>query len=170
MTPYSAQDDKRMFSTPITFSQYHTTEDLIAVDWSCCYLLRFKCIAQEQVAPAALDAHEGSPAGILRGKPLAHDETGPLNFPVATSNLWGERQKQFVQSLPGKEIPHQLWSALDQDHLTLPDTVHLMQDSLGTQGTGTLDCRELHGRWKMLCVRAPHPTETPEDRGQLHRE
>jgi hypothetical protein len=25
-----AQDDKRMFSTPITFSQYHTTEYLIA--------------------------------------------------------------------------------------------------------------------------------------------
>ena len=85
------------------------------------------------MAPATFDAHERSPERMLRCKPLACDEPGPLDSTISAGNLWSKRQEQFIQEPLGKEISHQLRPTLDQDHLTLADTVHLLQDSLGTE-------------------------------------
>src|SRR5712692_6602285 len=106
---------------------------------------RFEGLAQKQMAPCAFDTFECSPEGMLWRKPLALHESGSLDFPVSASNLRSKRQEQFIQQSLGKKVAHQLRPALDQDHLTLPDTVHRLQDRSSTERASALDCLEVDG-------------------------
>ncbi len=76
------------------------------------------------MAPAASDAHERAPERVLRCKPLTRDQPWPLRRGIATGNLWGKRQEQFIQELLGKEVPWQLWPTLDQDDLARAHSAH----------------------------------------------
>ena len=87
---------------------------------------------QKQVALASFGAHKGSPEGALWSKPLAFDESGPLDFCISASNLRSKCQEQFVQQPLGQKVPQQLRPTLNQDHLTLTHAVHRLQDGLGT--------------------------------------
>src|SRR5947209_13690692 len=124
------------------------------VDWSCCCLLRCECIAQKQMAPGAFDAHESSPERVLRRETLTSDESWSLRGGVATGDLRSERQEQFIQELPGKEVPEQLWPTLDQDDLARAHFTHRLDNCLGTERASTLHACDLHRCWDMLCADA----------------
>ncbi len=90
------------------------------------------------------NTNKRSPEWVLWGKTLPGDESRTLDCSISTGNLWRERQEQFIQGLPGKEISHQLGSALDEDQVTLANTSHCFQDSRGADRIRAVDCRNLN--------------------------
>jgi len=96
------------------------------------------------VTLAPLDTHKASPEGVLRGKPFALDESGPLDFCISASNLRSKRQEQFIHQPLGKKVPQQLRPTLNQDQLTLKHMAYYcLQDRLGTDYKGNAWCSQI---------------------------
>ena len=97
------------------------------------------------MAPPSFDPDEPPPQWTFRREKLASDKSGALDVPISSSDLRGQRQEQFIQESFRKEISHQLWPTLDQDHVALADAIHRPQDSLGGECIScALHCRDLN--------------------------
>src|SRR5574341_1460939 len=91
-----------------------------------------KRIAQKQMAPTAFNPDECAPSWLLWRKNLPRDKSRSLRRIVAAGNLGSERQEQFIQTLFGEEVSHQLWPTLDQNDVTLTSTANCIQDRPST--------------------------------------
>src|SRR4029450_4257392 len=60
--------------------------------------LRFKRIAQKQMALRAFDAHRCSPYRVLRRKLLAGNQARALNLGVTGNHVGRERQGELIQA------------------------------------------------------------------------
>src|SRR6266702_7432318 len=102
------------------------------------------------MAATTLDAVKCSPEWMLWRKTLSGDEPGTLKGAISTGDLRGQRQEQFIQVPLCKEVTHELRSTLDQNHVTPAYTAHGLQDRLGAEWTGALNCQNLDRRREML--------------------
>src|SRR2546421_12946218 len=104
------------------------------------------------MAPTTFDADECSPEWMLWRKTLPRDKPWPLTKAISTSDLRGKRQEQFIQVPLCKEVTHELWFTLDEDHVTPAHTAHCLQNRLGAEWTSVLGCQDLNRGWKTRCT------------------
>src|SRR6266487_716659 len=116
----------------------------------CC----FQCIAQEKMASPTFNPDECSPQWMLRCKTLARDKSWSLGVLISSGNLRSQCQEEFIQASFRKEVTHQLWPTLNQDHVTLAHTADGLQDGPGAESTCTVHFRDVHGRWEPLLTNA----------------
>src|SRR5579885_2625170 len=109
-----------------------------------------KGIAQKEKTFAAPDAHQGAPARLLRRKEMSGYQARALNGGIAASHLRGQRQKQIIQPLLGKEIAHQQRPALQQNDLALASAGGCLQDGAGAERASLSGDNHLRGRWQWL--------------------
>src|SRR5947209_7851897 len=100
------------------------------------------------MAPTTFYTGECSPEWMLWRKTLPGNEPGSLNRTVSTGDLGSKRQEEFIQTPLRKEVTHELWSTLDQNHVTPAYTADRLQDRLGAQCTIALGRHGLNRRWK----------------------
>src|SRR5579864_7571494 len=103
------------------------------------------------MAPPTFDPDECPPQRTLWRKMLASDKSWSLEVPISSSNLRSKRQEEFIQASFCKEVPHQLWPSLDQDYVTLANTVHCHENVLGAECTSSaLHSQDLYRWWETL--------------------
>ena len=96
--------------------------------------------------------NERPPNWVFWGKALPSDQSGPHAEIIPTGNLGSKGQEQLIHALLREEVGHQMWPALDQNRIALPNVANGLNDRAGIERTSTLYRRNLNPGWQIILV------------------